>query len=278
MPTIKLTAGDVSVLADLGDGPTAQQLWDALPMEGSAQTWGDEIVLRFEVQDTGIGIDTGKQAGLFSAFEQADVSTTRKYGGTGLGLAITQNLAVLMGGDVGVESEPGQGSMFWFTARLSRSNTVLPETFSETGGNNEQQRYKHLVNARVLLAEDNAINREVATSLLNQVGMIVEVAENGRQAADMAGKTRYDLVLMDVQMPEMDGFEATRLIRSTPSCSDIPILAMTANVFSEDRLACIDAGMNDFVAKPVDPKNLFKTIATWIPRHRRTDPGDKVSG
>jgi len=221
----------------------------------------DALVLRFSVTDSGIGITGDVLGRLFSAFEQADTSITRLYGGTGLGLAITRKLARLMGGEAGAESEPGQGSTFWFTARLLRSaETVLPTHVVDDA---EMRLRRDFAGRRLLLVEDEPVNREIAQLQLEDFGLQVDCAEDGEQAVAKAAAQTYELILMDMQMPRMDGLQATRAIRTLPGYAATPILAMTANAFAEDRARCLAAGMDDFLAKPVIPEQL----AAMLLRH-----------
>lgn len=221
----------------------------------------EAVTIRFEVEDTGIGIPLEAQSRLFNSFNQADSSTTRKYGGTGLGLSITKKLAELMGGEVGVASVPGKGSNFWFTARLVRTT---PETRQIATRPGESQLRDLCRGARVLLVEDEMVNCMVAEEMLRIAGIKVSVAEDGLQALELARDNEYDAILMDMQMPNMDGLEATRRILELPERRNVTIVAMTANAFAEDRQRCFAAGMKDFIAKPISPEALFGVLAKWL--------------
>ena len=222
----------------------------------------ETVRLRFEVQDTGIGIPPEVFPRLFSAFEQADNSLNRKYGGTGLGLAITRRLAELMGGNAGVESTPGVGSTFWFTARLKKihKENVSQENFV----NVEAQIRQRYAGQRVLVVDDEPINAEVTQLQLEAVELLVDIAEDGAKAVALAQRNSYVAIFMDMQMPKMNGLEATKQIRRLSEFRDTPIIAMTANAFAEDKTLCIEAGMNDFLVKPFNPNALFTILLRWL--------------
>nr|WP_295773347.1 response regulator [Rhodoferax sp.] len=257
----------------------------------------ESILLRFAVRDSGIGLSPEQAAKLFQNFQQADTSTTRKYGGTGLGLSITRILAQQMGGEVGVDSVAGVGSTFWFTANLGLGSTVTRKPLLQNALRGEQvlvvpggsrahrttgfaavhQGLRAIQGARILLAEDNALNQQVASELLRDAGLTVDIADDGRIACDMAARALaagepYALILMDLQMPEMDGLEATKEIRANQRAAAAPIVAMTANAMASHREQCLAVGMVDFVAKPIDPDELLRALLRWIgPGHVGTN-------
>lgn len=230
------------------------------------------VTVRYEIQDSGIGIAPEVLPRLFAPFQQADGSTTRKYGGTGLGLSITRNLVELMGGEVGVTSELGKGSLFWLTIPLKKAQKKphsprsqfakpeLPATACE-------QILAHFSGRKVLVAEDEPINQEIIQDLLVDAGLCVDIAHNGVQALEFLACNQYDLILTDLQMPEMGGLEACHQIRNTLLLRDVPIIAVTANAFDEDRDRCLQAGMNGFITKPFEPDEFYLTIHEHLSRH-----------
>jgi len=225
--------------------------------------FASRVLVRLEVRDTGIGISEEKQKDLFQSFTQADGSTTRKYGGTGLGLAIVRQLVLLMGGKIGVESEPGQGSVFW--CELDFPVAATGAQAEERKANMPQK--EGALQGHILLVEDNKVNQMVANKMLSAMGLTVELAENGEKALAALAGTRYDLVLMDCQMPVLDGYEATRAFRGQepPGGKRLPIIAMTANAMEGDRRKCLEAGMDDYLAKPVKKESLRKLLGQWLP-------------
>jgi signal transduction histidine kinase/CheY-like chemotaxis protein len=232
-------------------------------LEPGPQVAGDgSCLLRFEVADTGIGVDPEQGQRLFKSFEQGDNSTTRKFGGTGLGLAISSQLATLMWGSVGVSGQLGVGSTFWLEVRLEVAAQLGEQPLAPL--RDVDAATQALCGKRVLVVDDNDFNLDVARGLLQDAAVEVAVARDGAQAVDALLRSPFDCVLMDVQMPVMDGLEATRRIRSTPALSHLTVIAMTANAGQEDRAKCLAAGMNEVIVKPVDPDDLFLTLARWI--------------
>jgi two-component system, sensor histidine kinase and response regulator len=250
----------------------------------------DHAVLLFSVQDTGIGLRDDQLEKLFQSFQQADLSTSRHFGGSGLGLVICRQLAALMDGQVGVQSVQGQGSTFWFTARLGKSKTEPGDKSINRSLNHwtttpvpsapepdaQEPGLEGLIGARILVVEDNDLNQEIAAEMLEMYGASVTIAGNGREALACCEGQEFDCVLMDIQMPGMDGYEATRLLRSDPRHAALPILAMTANAFSRDTQRAIAAGMNDIISKPVAPHQLYAAVLRWLNTSAVTpDVGEK---
>ena len=227
-----------------------------------------DALMRFEVHDTGIGVSAETATRLFSAFEQADNSDTRQHGGTGLGLVITKRLAELMGGSAGVESIPGGGSTFWFTALLQKLTpmpfvpaVVIP---SKPAGSPGQILQRDFSGQRILLVDDDGITRRLFRMLLEALGLMVDVAEDGTVAVDRAQNQAYALVVMDMQMPKMGGLQATRHIRAMTGGKQVPIIMLTGNAFEQTRAECLEAGISDFMTKPVEPEDLFALIVKWL--------------
>ena len=230
---------------------------------------GQEAIIKFSVRDTGIGIPKDKLDILFQKFSQVDISISRKFGGTGLGLAISKKIVELMDGQIGVESEEGKGSIFWFTVKLpkGKQSESFPEAAKKEDGQKVPARDIRL-KGRVLVVEDNPVNQKVVMGFLKRLGVRAEAVNNGKEAVEVLEMIPYDLVLMDIQMPVMDGFSATRAIRSRDSRvlnRQIPIIAVTAHAFKEEVSKCIDAGMNDYLSKPIESQRLKEVLVKWLP-------------
>ncbi|MEH6589127.1 MAG: ATP-binding protein [Halioglobus sp.] len=239
----------------------------------------DGVSLQFDVSDTGIGMNEAQQALLFQPFSQADTSTTRNYGGTGLGLAICQEMTHMMGGDIWVKSESGHGSVFSFTADFGLQDEnkqlsdypVHPSIEARPADNDwYDAAATKLSGAKILLVEDNVLNQELAAELLQGIGIEVDIAANGKLALDMLDRNTYDGVLMDCQMPVLDGYSATRQLRQKTGFGDLPVIAMTANAMAGDREIALAAGMNDHIPKPIDVRQMFTTISKWITPRTQT--------
>ncbi len=227
----------------------------------------DRVTVAVSVQDTGIGIPDADLPRLFGSFIQADGSTTRKYEGTGLGLAICRHLVGLMRGEIHADPYVEEGARFYFTARFGRGEPEHPKKMAQGEADDPSMKKAGSAlfpGARVLLVEDNQINQLVACEIIEAEGFLVDIAENGIQAVDAVRTKPYDVVLMDVQMPEMDGFEAARTIRRDPAFSNVPIIAITAHALDGDRKKCLAAGMNDYISKPIDADKLIATLNRWI--------------
>lgn len=230
----------------------------------SCQTIGSLAKIDINVEDTGIGISMQEQSNLFKSFKQADTSTTRQYGGTGLGLAISKQLIELMDGEIGVNSSPGKGSTFWISLQLPLLITacedndvdVIPSSISS----------ERILAGNILVAEDVVANQKVARAILERAGLTVDIAQDGREAVNKWKHGQYDLILMDCRMPDVDGYEASQMIRQLEESTDrrIPIVALTANTFAGDRQACLDSGMDDFIPKPLQKDQLLAMIANWL--------------
>jgi PAS domain S-box-containing protein len=228
----------------------------------------DKYTLQFAVRDTGIGLTKDQIGKLFKSFSQADSSTTRKFGGTGLGLTISKQLVEMMNGKIWVESEPGKGSSFIFKADFGHGDEEEIAARSSKKGFDEES-LRSIQGARILVVEDNEINQQVAQEILEKAGFVIDIAEDGKQAVEAVEKNSYDLVLMDIQMPIMDGYEATKEIRKNHQFEDFPILAMSASAMTQDLESARKAGMNGHVAKPIELNQLFSALLEWI------KPGDR---
>jgi len=243
-----------------------EQGWVALEvdvLEDRQESVQESVLLRFAVRDSGIGVPTGTLQRIFEHFEQGDNSLTRQHGGSGLGLAIVKQIAQLMGGEVGAQTEPGKGSTFWFTVRLKKvmqKRSAAPPVASPSEETGERRRRA----SRILVVDDERANREVIAAMLTTVGLSMDCAVNGQEAVELALATRYGLILMDLHLPQVDGLTAVRLIRRQSANQHTPILALTGNVVSGVQEACLAAGMNGFIGKPFAMDVLLEEVTRWL--------------
>ncbi|MDP1524382.1 MAG: response regulator [Rhodocyclaceae bacterium] len=235
------------------------------------------IILRATVRDSGVGMTADQIDRVFQAFSQADSSITRKFGGTGLGLSISKRLVELMGGQIGVDSRPGEGTCFTFTARMSPFEGSPADFHAHARPVTDGRTASRLKGARVLLVEDNDVNQQVAQELLERAGVAVVIAENGQEALKELAQQEYDAVLMDLQMPVMDGLTATREIRRQEKYRNLPVIAMTANAMANDRERCLEVGMNDHIGKPIDVSELYAVLAQYLPAKEAVEPDESFA-
>ncbi|MBW2109738.1 MAG: response regulator, partial [Deltaproteobacteria bacterium] len=280
----KIEDRPVEIRCRIGDDVPAYVRGDAVRYRGNAAKFtesgeiklsidigkpnGQNVIMRTSVRDTGIGISKDNLKAIFEVFQQADLSTTRKYGGTGLGLPICRRIAKLMGGDVWVESEPGRGSTFYFTASFEKSGKKSgSREAKQTQAAIDEHRFRRSSDhcARILLAEDNPVNQKLARMMLTKAGYHVDIVNNGREAVEKYTNSPddFDIILMDVQMPEMDGLQAAKTIRKD-GFNKIPIVAMTAHAMKGDREKCIEAGMSDYITKPIKKEVVFEMVEKWV--------------
>ncbi|MEN9659683.1 MAG: hypothetical protein RL571_3148 [Pseudomonadota bacterium] len=226
-----------------------------------------DVIIKFSVSDTGMGIDEEQKANLFQAFTQADTSATRKFGGLGMGLVISKKLVKLMGGEIGVISELGKGSCFWFCVQFKKNTQAI--TIDPLAKNIQREELMSRLGSHILLVEDNELNQQVASEILIDAGMQVTVVGDGQQAVDIIEKKTFDLILMDIQMPVLDGWSTAKIIRGGQYQASIPIVALTALSTIEDKKMCLDSGMSDHLLKPIDPGLLMNTLIKWLPHTKR---------
>jgi len=228
-----------------------------------------KIMLDFYIKDTGVGIKSKHLDNLFNPFTQADPSSTRKYGGTGLGLSISKKIVEKMNGEIDIKSEYGKGTIFHFNCLFGLPTKEMKEQLNSQSDHSKNEKnikkYKeNIIGSRILVAEDNPVNQQIIKTILKKANLIVEVANNGKEAIGLLKDEKFDAILMDIQMPEMDGLEATKRIREIPDNKNLPIIALTANAMDEDEQMCRLAGMNGFITKPIDAEKLFKILSELI--------------